>query len=456
MLLPLPAHAASVQVVTTDSGITAWLIEEHSQPIISLRAVFTDAGTAYDPQGKEGLAMFTTALLAEGAGERDALAFSKAVEERAVGLSANVDDDYLSLTMQTLTEEKEAAFALLGDMIARPRFEESAVQRVRKQSITALAKITRMPAYRAARAWRQAAYPNHPYGKIPEGTEATVQTFTRADAVQFHQRYIARDNLTVAVVGDITAQELKPLLEKTFAGLPAKAQRDITVPDTKPAGSRTIALSQDVPQTFIIAGLPGIARNDPAFFDAYVLNHIVAGGDLTSRLNRELREKRGLTYGAGMQLDFSRHSETWAGGFSTRAEEAEHALAAMQETFTDVLKNGISEQEVKDAKEFITGSFVLSLDSNADVANFLISMQLNKLGADYLDKRNALVSAVTPESVNAMAKRLIKPQDLLIVTVGRDKAAGKRIPSPMGLKPPMPSHSARATSSPEKAPAHEQ
>lgn len=424
LFLASPAHAATVQEVKSDGGITAWLVEEHALPIISARTVFIDAGTSADPKGKDGRTGFTRAAMMEGAGPRDALAFTQALEEHAIELSLSTDEDLFSTQLKTITEHRDIAFALLSDVLAHPRFDASAIERVRMQHLAKLKQLAQSPDYALARGFNDAAFGDHPYGHRAEGTEASLKAIARNDLVAFHEHYLTRENIRIAVVGDITAEELKPLLDKTFGALPAHyAPEAPTAEIAMQSAGKTVEVARDIPQTLIVVGAQGVKRRDPRYFDAYLLNYIVGGGSLTSRLSHAIREEKGLAYSVGSSLDPMLHGAVWRAQFGTRTAQADDALATMNTTLEDVAKNGVTEKELKEAKQFITGSFVLALDSNASLANFLIAMQLNDLGRDYLDKRNSLIEAVKLEDVNALARELFAPGKLLTVRVGNKQDA---------------------------------
>lgn len=424
MLVAAPTFAASkVQQVTSPGGITAWLIEEHGLPLLTVKATFTDAGTASDPKGKEGRATMADNLLGEGAGKRDALAFSTALEERAIRMDFSADEDLFSASVETLSEHKQEALSLLADALTRPRFDTDAIERIRRQRLTVLKQLGQSPHWLLQRAWQQAAFPNHPYGQQAAGTEQSIKSFTRKDFETFRQRYLTRGNVLIAVVGDITPEELKPLLDTTFGGLPKQFAPEHKVEEVMlPPQGMTKAIAYDMPQTLVTFGLQGLKRSDPAYFDAMVLNYIVGGGDLNSRLAAEVREKRGLAYSIQTMQESFLHGATWAGSFSTRTEEAANALQAMRDTIAQA-KTDITAAEVERAKRFITGSFVLSLDTNSELAGFLISMQLNKLGPNYLEERNAKVEAATLESVRAVAQRLLDPERFITFSIGKTQEA---------------------------------
>jgi zinc protease len=419
-LAPWAARATDVQEVVSKGGITAWLVEEHNLPLLACKIVFRDSGTAYDPAGKEGRASMVSAMLMEGAGDMDATAFSKALEDHAMSLDFDVEDDMFSGSFTALSEYNELAFTYLGLALGKPRFDDVAVARVKQQMISLLQQKEKNPNYLLQRKWDEVLFGAHPYGHAPLGSQDSLSALTKEDLSLYATSYLTRDKLVIAVVGDITPEALAALLDKHLGDLPAKAAPDVVVEDVKlPVKAAQVVVQSDIPQTVALFGTQGVKRDDPAFYDAYVMNYLLGGGSLSSRLFAELREKRGLTYGISTQLTPMQHAAVWGGEFATRNEKVGDALAALRETLKAFSEKGPTDAEMKQAKQFLTGSFVLALDSNHDIANYLISMQVNHLGRDYLDKRNGLMEAVTREGVKKVAARLADPAQLQVVMVGK-------------------------------------
>jgi zinc protease len=420
LLMPAPALAADVQEITTPSGIRAWLVEDHSLPLLAVQLRFTESGSAHDPKGKEGRANMASALLGEGAGELDARAFSEAIEARAMRLTFSVDEDGLDVALESLSEHKDEAMRLLGLALAAPRMDESSIGRVRAQTLSLITQMESRPAFLAQRALRKAAFGEHPYAVPATGTAESVRSLTQADVRDYAKTRLTRGNMVVAIAGDISAAEATALLERHLAALPAQPGAVAQLPEASPpAKASEHHLTFDVPQTVVAFGLPGIKRRDPDFLTAFIVNHMLGGGgSLTSRLGREIREKRGFTYGIATNLDPLEHGALWHGSFATRAQQAKEAVAAARSVVQTFAAQGFSDVEFEEAKDYLRGSFMLQLDSNADLARFLITMQVQQLGIDYLDKRNQLISAITREEAMRVAKRLLD-SPLMVVTVGQ-------------------------------------
>ena len=418
---PLPAFATEVQEITSPGGIKAWLVEEHALPLVAVKIAFKESGSVVDPDNKEGLANMAAALLLEGAGDLDSHRFNEDIENLAIRLNVGADEDELYASMESLSEHKDKAFNYLALALTQPRFDDAAIERVRAQELSILQQEEEDPGYILHRKWQNLAYGSHPYSRAALGTRDSLALLDKSDFTHFTQHYFSRENMIVAVVGDITPAELGQLLDANFSKLSAHYIPDTQVQDVKlPIEAKQLVVDYDVPQTNIIFGGNGLKRDDADFYAAYVMNQILGGGGaLTSKLGIELRQKRGLAYSVHSELNLMVHSASWFGGFATRNEKVGEALQVLRATLKDFSDNGPSDKEMEDAKKHIVGSFVLNLDSNTDIANFLIVMQLQHLGRDYLDKRNALMLAVTKDEVKAVAKKLLNPGHLLVAMVGK-------------------------------------
>lgn len=416
-ILARPAAATEIQRVVSPGGIEAWLVEDHTIPLISVDLGFV-GGSTQDPQGKEGLANLMSTLLDEGAGDMDSQAFQTRLEDLSIEIGFDAGRDSFSGRMKTLSVNRDVAFQMLGLALSDPHFDPEAIDRMRTRLIAGLRNDSRDPDEVASDRWFAAAFPGHPYARKTEGSEETLKGLTHDDLVALHERIIARDNLKIAVVGAIDAKTLGPLLDETFGTLPAKADL-VTVPDVKPKTGLDEAVDMDVPQTVIRFGMPGLKRADPDFIPAFVMNHILGGGSFSSRLYEEVREKRGLAYSVWTYMAPFDHAGILMGGTATRSESAATTLKIIQEELNRMATDGPTADELKKAKSYLTGSYALRFDSSGKIANQLVGIQMEDLGIDYINKRNGLIEAVTLEDVKRVAKELLNDVPPTVVTVGR-------------------------------------
>ena len=413
----LPAGAVDIQRVVSPGGIEAWLVEEHSIPIIAVEIAF-EGGGALDPRSKEGLANLLSGLLDEGAGDLDSQAFQGRLEELAIRLGFDSYRDSFWVSLKTLTENRDQAFALLGLALTAPRFDTDAVERVRGQVLSGLRRDAEDPDEIAGRRFLATAFPYHPYGRPARGTPDSVAAITPADLRGAVAQRFAAANATVGVVGDIDPQTLGLLLDRTLGELPARA-RTATIAETRPAPVASISvIRKPVPQSVVRFGMPGLKRSDPDFYAAYLMNHVLGGGSFTSRLYGEVREKRGLAYSVYSYLSTLDRAGLLAGGVASANERVAEAIEVIRDELSHLRAEGITEDELRDAKTYINGAYPLRLDSNTSIARSLVAIQLEDLGIDYMDRRSSYIDAVTTEDIRRVARRLIRPDELIVVVVG--------------------------------------
>jgi zinc protease len=420
LLAGVPAASAmNIEKITSPSGIDAWLVREQTVPLVTLSYAF-HGGSSQDDAEKSGTANITADMLDEGAGDLDSKAFHERMENHAIELGFQAGRDHFRGSLRALNEHREEAFDLLRLALTAPRFEADAIERVRGQELSALRRETTNPNSIASEQWWATAFPGHPYGREGKGTLATVPRITAEDMRDYIRRTFARNELTIAIVGDIDAKAAGELIDRAFAKLPAK--NDLKpIANASPAGlGRRIVINLDVPQAVVTFGGQGIARSDPDFMAAYIVNHILAGGSFSSRLYREVREKRGLAYGVSDSLVWLNRAAVVIGGTATRSDRTGEALAIIEAETKRMAAEGPTAEELASAKSFLKGSYALSLDTSAKIAAQLTQIQLDNLGIDYIQRRGAMIDAVTIEDAKRVAKRLFGG-GMLVTVAGRPK-----------------------------------
>ncbi len=413
----LPARAVDVQQVVSPGGIKAWLVEDHSNPIISVEFSF-EGGAALDPLGREGLANLASGLLDEGAGTLDSQAFQARLEDLAIRLSFSSGRDRFGGQLRTLTDNRDTAFELLRLALAEPRFDSEPVERIRGQILAGLRRDLENPSAIAGRTLRKLLFPTHNYGRPTDGTPESVASITAEDLRAFAAQRLNRGGLKVAVVGDITAAELETLLDKTFLDLPADAASE-GVADTELANAgEVVVVEREIPQSVVTFAHSGLKRDDPDFYAAYVVNHILGGGSFSSRLYQEVREKRGLAYSVYSYLGPLDHAALIGGGVATQNARVGDTLEVIRREWARMAEDGPTAEELEAAKVFLTGSYPLRQSSTGRIAGMLLAIQEESLGIDYINQRNDLIDAVTLEDVRRVAKRLYDAEALTVVVVG--------------------------------------
>jgi len=413
------ASAMTIEQIVSPSGIHAWLVREHAVPLISLNYAF-HGGSTQDDADKAGTAHFTADMLDEGAGDLDSKAYHSRLEEHAIEIGFQVGRDYFRGSLRTLNEHRDEAFDLLHIALTSPHFDADALERVRGQELAELRRETTNPNELASRSWWSTAFPGHPYGRESSGTLETMPRITADDLRDYVHRVFARKELTVSIVGDIDAETAGKLIDRAFAGLPANNNLKPVASATPSNLGRRIIIDVNVPQAVVNFGGQGIARHDPDFMTAYIVNHILGGGSFSSRLYREVREKRGLAYGVSDQLVWFRRAAVVIGGTATRGDRTADALKVIESEIKRMAESGPTQAELDEAKAFIKGSYALSLDTSSKIAAQLTQIQIDDLGADYIQRRSAIIDAVTIEDAKRVAKRLYGG-GLLVTVAGRPK-----------------------------------
>ena len=418
LIVAMPAWAAvDIQKVTSEKGITAWLVEEHSIPFTALELRFR-GGTSLDEPGKRGATNLMAALLEEGAGDLDAREFARRKEELSASFGYGASDDSVSVSAKFLSENRDEALALLRTTLMEPRFDEDALERVRAQVISGLMSDAKDPNTIAGNAFSEIAFGDHPYGSAGDGTIETVTALTREDIQTAFDNVFALDRIYVSAVGDITPEELSALLDELVGDLPETGAPMPGPADVAIEGGNTV-IDFDTPQSVAVFGQNGMAREDDDFFAAYVMNQILGAGGFESRLMTEVREKRGLTYGVYSYLSPKTWGPVYVGRVSSSNDRIAEAVQVIRDEWTKLKEKGVTQKELDDAKTYLTGAYPLQFDGNGQIASILVSMQVNGLPIDYVTTRNAKMEAVTLDDVNRVAREFLDPENLHVVVVGK-------------------------------------
>ncbi len=413
-----PASAVEIERVVSPGGIEAWLVQDNRNPVISMEFSFK-GGAALDPADKTGLSSMTAALIDEGAGELDSQGFRGLMDENSIGLSFSAGRDEFSGSLRSLTETRDLAFNLARLALTSPRFDEDAVARIRSQIMVGLAREKESPDAIAGKTLRTLFFGDHPYGRSADGTMESVPNIKVEDMQALVRERFALDRLKIAVIGDVTPEDLAILLDRTFGGLPKTSNLPV-IADVEVAGTGDlVVVDKNLPQSIVSFGHQGIKRGHPDYYAAYVVNYILGGGGMSSRLYEEIREKRGLAYSVYSYLNPLDHAALIGGGVATQNARVSETLDILRAEWKRMAEEGPSAEDLADAKTFLTGSFPLRLSGSDRIAGMMLGMQIQGLGIDYLDQRNSYIEAITLEQAQRVAGELFRPEALTVVVVGR-------------------------------------
>jgi zinc protease len=418
VLAPLQARAIEVTTVESPGGLTALLVQDTANPMVTIDFAF-DGGAALDPEGKAGLAYMVSGLLDEGAGDMDSRTFQRRLAALAIDLDFDAGRDSFSGTLRTLTDNLDEALGLLKIALTAPRFDPDAVERIRGQVLAGLRYDQNDPQEIASRAWFAALFPDHPYRNAVEGTPESIAAITVDDLKAFARRHMTRDRLMIGVAGDVAPDVVAAMLDSTFGALPQTSDLPAVPEATPRADGRTLVIEQDVPQSVAMFGQAGLARSDPDWYTAYVVNYILGGGGFSSRLVEEVRESRGLAYSVYSYLVPYDHAPVWMGGVATNNARVGESLDLIRAEWARMAAEGPTETELADAKTYLTGAWPLRFTSTRAIAGILVAMQKEGLPPSYLDDRNAYIEAVTLDDARRVAARLMDADTLTTVVVGQ-------------------------------------
>jgi zinc protease len=415
------AQAIDIKPLVSPGGIRYWLVEDSTVPIISI--TFSMAGGAVlDPKGKEGAASLLAKVLDQGAGPHDAAAFKTLQDDAAARLSFWAGAERFGGSLRMLRDARVQSIDLLRLALTEPRFDAEAIERQRRATAANLRYNEESPGAIASRALNRATFGEHPYGRQIDGTAGSVGAVTIDDLKALAARQLTRNRLIVAVVGDTNAQEVGPLLDRAFAGLPAGEsvpEAPAWTPQSDKPGGRLLVVPRAMPQSLALMSLPGIKRDDPDWYAATVMNYVLGGGGFNSRLMNEVRDRRGLAYGASSRLSYYAKGGVFTASVATMNERVAESISIIRAQFALMAQDGVTDRELTEAKQFLIGSLALTLDSTASIAGLLHQMQVDNLSPDHLARRKELLEKVTADDVRRVARRLLREDALTIVVVGQ-------------------------------------
>jgi len=411
------AGAVEVKEITTPLGFKAWLVEDKSSPVVALSFSFA-GGAASEPDSQKGATGLASILLTDGAGTLSAQAFKQRQEDAAASLGFNASSDRLSGRLRVLSANREGGFELLRLALTEARFDNDMIEQRRAQVIGAINQATQRPASVAQRALAATVFAGHPYAHDTSGLRDSLTALTAADLKARTQALLVRSGLIVTAVGDIDGPELARQLDKAFGGLP-QGTTPAALPDwTATAKPRTVTIERPVPQSTLLISMPGLARDDPDWY-AYLVMTSILGGGQDSRLFTEVREKRGLAYSVSARIRTYRKAALMVISSGSANEKVAETLRIIHGELARLRSDGVSEQELADAKTYLSGSLALSLDSSGAIAGLMQGLQLDGLPRDHLDRRPALIGAVKLEDVRRVARRVLREEAMTTVVVGK-------------------------------------
>jgi zinc protease len=392
--------------------------ERKALPIVTV-VMAVRAGSIVEPSDKAGLAYLTAALLNEGTAKRTSREISEAIEFVGGSLSASAGQDYATISLSVLKKDVDLGFDLLSDMVMNPAFNDDEINRKKKITKNWLVQQNEEPGAVASIAFSKAVFGKHPYARQVQGTVDSLDLISRQDIVDFHNTFFSPNNTIMSVVGDISRDELRSLLEKHLGKWQQKTVTAIDLPAVRASDNPTvIKINRDLVQANIIFGHVGISRDNPDYYAVSVMNYILGGGGFVSRLMDNIRDNKGLAYDVHSYFSASKFSGSFRAGLQTKNESANTAIDEVLREMERIRTEPVSDKELQDAKSYLTGSFPLRIDSNSKIAGFALAVEFNDLGLDYVDKYPSLINAVTKEDILRVANKYLDTKNYVLVVVG--------------------------------------
>lgn len=416
-LISTSQAALKIQEVVSSHGIKAWLVEDHTIPVISLRVSFK-AGASYVPTDKAGLVDMLSHMLDEGAGTFNSREFNEKLQKLAIDLSFDCDSDEFKIFLKTTKTHHQEAFDLLKLALTQPRFDAREFEKIRSASIISLKAQEKTPDYLAIKTFKEVLMAHHPYGRLKLGTEQTLKKLTPHDLKAFVKKAFTKDTLTIGICGDITPQELKKALDHMFGELPHQSALPQIPPFEYSWEGKTKIVHANFPQSQALFVQKGLSARDPQYLYMVLLNQIL-GGSPSSRLFSEVRARKGYVYSISTSAENYDQAYFFLGELGSANHHVLPGLKLIREIWTQGKEKGVTQTELEEAKSHVSGAFILNLTSSGSIAELIHYYQRWGYPIDYPQKRDKLIESVTREQLNEFAGKFLDPQGLMFMIIGK-------------------------------------
>lgn len=415
-----------IQHLKLSNGLSVLLYEKHEVPLVQMNLV-VKAGAVQDPQGKGGLASMTAAMMTEGAGARDALELADAIDFLGADLRVSAGQHTMGVSLHTPLAKFDSALALMADVTLRPTFAGVELDRKRKERLTTLMQWRDEPRMLASIVFNRTLYGNHPYGRYSIGDEKALRSFTAADLKAFYESAFGPNNATLIVVGDVTAGALLPRLEKAFGSWKNATPSVPSLPEISQVTGRKLFLvdKPGAPQSEIRIGRIGVPRLTEDYYPLVVMNTIL-GGSFSSRLNQNLREKHGYTYGANSRFDYRPLAGPFVASSAVQTAVTDSSLIEFMKELNGILQP-VPEKELERAKNYVALSFPGDFQTVGEIGGRLEELVIYGLPDTYFNDYIGHILSVTRADVQRVAKKYLDPEKVDIVVVGDRNQIEKNI-----------------------------
>jgi len=422
-LLSTDVYALNVKRTTLQNSLIVLHSEEHSLPIVMV-TLLVKASQLNEPKDKAGLANLTAELLLEGTKHRKSTEISEEIEFLGASLDTLTGRDYTTISLSVLKKDINKGFELFSDILLNPTFPQQEIDREKELIKGSLKQSEEDPSFIAERTFRKEVFGEHPYGRLTEGSAETIGNIKREDMIKFYSDYFLPNNSILSIVGDITEDELTALIKKYLgdwkkADLPAITANKLDEKKT----NGVIKLDKDLAQANILLGHIGISRDNPDYYAVSVMNYIFGGGGFSSRLMQSIRDEMGLAYDVDSSFSLNKEKGLFQVEVQTKNESADLVISEILKQMERIRKEYVSDEELTDAKSYLTGSFPRRLDTNRKIADFLTLVEFYNLGLDYIEKYSTYINSVTKEDILRVARKYLDPENYVLVIVANQKKA---------------------------------
>jgi zinc protease len=422
--LAVPATASTApQRSVLNNGIILLTSEQRALPMVSVELLI-DAGSRHDLPNQEGLANLTARLLTYGTQRRTALQISDTLDFIGARLSAGCGEDLVNLSMTVLKKDLGTGLELLAEVLTAANFPQEEVDRQKQSIIASIRAREESPGEIAQERFAKALYPQSPYGRPVEGNEASVKALEQKGLKAFYERYYRPNRTIMSIVGDISHQEVARALNETLRSWQKGEPVAPPIPPARLGASETIQVHKDLTQANIVLGQNGVGRENPDYYAIQVMNYILGGGGFSSRALDSIRNERGLAYSVYSHFSADKGRGTFELVMQTKNETALEAVRIANAEIRRMREELVTEEELKDAKDYLIGSFPLRLDTNRRVANFWAQVEYFQLGLDYPDRYPDFIQRISREDVLRVAQKYLEPEKLITVIVANQKKIG--------------------------------
>ena len=429
ILSPLSGQTMSLPVERTvmDNGLILLVLQQPTIPIVNVR-VMIKAGALFDPEDKPGVANLVADLLDEGTSRRSSVEIADAIDFIGGRLNTTGGSDWATISLGILKEDFKVGIDLLSDILLHPSFSKNELKRRRQEILGELAAEKDQPGVVGRRAFNKLVFGKHPYHRPIQGTEESLLKIKRSDLLEFYEKYYRPNNTVIAIVGDVSAAEAKDIMVQHFRKWASSPIQATLIPEAPRLEKKVIKLiDRNITQANIILGHIGITRQNPDYYTVLVMNYILGGGGFSSRLLTEIRDNQGLAYSIHSRFGASMEPGSFVAKLQTKNSSAQQAIQAVIAEIRRIRENPVSDQEIEEAKAFLTGSFPLQMDTSSEIATLLTQVEFFELGQDYFEDFIERIQAVSKEDVQRAAQKYLFPDRYVLVVVANQKDADIKI-----------------------------